>query len=243
LQPQQLFPQTKLASWYCILFIGTRDARDSSKKLGESIDQNKNRMLCTEVKKVRKTLVIMALAFFIVGIVLVAFSIQESYTEEKTLDKWDNIWSSTLNPHLADAPDPSWTLEIQEGSFFELNVSASDAVRVRIGTPYYDNDTGLEVSFDAIFDQVGTRFTQKVAVGAKGYCTVEIKNEGTTPVSIWGNVLAKKIVTIYQTTYPYTPLATPVVLVGLTPLIYGVLTKPKKRRSQSKARKTRNTLN
>jgi hypothetical protein len=179
--------------------------------------------------KIRKMFVIVALIFLMVGIVLVAaFSIQESYTEENTLNEWDTM-SRTLNPDS----EPTWTLAMPEGSLFELNVSASDTVRMRIGTPLYDMVTGEEVSFDSIFGQVGTSFTQKVAVDASGTYRVEIKNEGTTSVSIWGNVLAKEIVTKYKaSSYPYAPLATPLVLVGVTLLIYGALTKPKKARAQ-----------
>jgi hypothetical protein len=190
--------------------------------------------------KIRKAFVIMALIFLIVGIVLAAFSIQESYTEENTLDQWDlNKEPSTLNPQDLG---PSWTLEMPEGSFFELNVSASNTVRMRIGTPTYDEYVGEMVLMNPIFNQVGTRFTQKVAVGATDTYQVEIKNEGTTSVKISGNVFAKKIVTIYRpTVYPYSSLGILVVLGGLASLIYGILTKPKKRRSKKKARKTRST--
>lgn len=170
----------------------------------------------------------MALIFLTVGIVLAAFSIQESYTEENTLNNWNGMGSSTINPDLG----PSWALGMPEGSFFELNVSASDAVRVRIGTPIHDEYTGEVVLTNLIFNQVGTRFTQRVAVGKSGTYQVEVKNEGTTPVNIWGNVFAKKIVTMYYpTVFPYSSLGTLVVLGGLASLIYGVLTKPKKRRS------------
>jgi hypothetical protein len=176
----------------------------------------------------------MALIFLIVGIVLAAFSIQESYTEENTLDKWDlNKEPSTLNPQN---PGPLWALEMQEGSFFELNVSASNTVRMRIGTPTYNNSTGEVVLTNPIFNQVGTGFTQKVAVGGSGTYQVEVKNEGATPVNILGNVFAKKIVTIYYpTVFPYSSLGTLVVLGGLASLIYGVLTKPKKRRSKKES--------
>jgi hypothetical protein len=171
----------------------------------------------------------MALIFLTVGIVLAAFSIQESYTEENALGKWDlNTPPSTINPQDSG---PSWTLEMPEGSFFELNVSASDAVRVRIGTPTYNEDTEEVVLTNLIFNQVGTGFTQRVAVGGSGTYQVEVKNEGTTPVNISGNVFAKKIVAIYQTVFPYSSLGTLVVLGGLASLIYGVLTKPRKRRS------------
>jgi len=168
-----------------------------------------------------------------VGIVL-AFSKQESYTEENTLDYWDlnNAEMSTINPQ---DPGPNWTLEIQEGTLLKLNVSASDTVRVRIATPTRDNVTGEEV-LNIVFNQVGTHFTQDVRGQATTY-RVEIKNEGITPVNISGNV--KKIVKIYQTVFPYSSLGALVVLVGLTSLIYGILTKPKKRRPKMKARKSR----
>jgi len=54
-------------------------------------------------------------------------------------------------------------LEMSEESFFELNLSASDAVRVTIGTPIY-GETEQEVLTNVILDQVGTRFIQRVAV-------------------------------------------------------------------------------
>jgi len=70
---------------------------------------------------------------------LAAFSIQESHSEENILNKWDSLGFSSINPQDVG---PSWTLEMQEGSLFELNVSASGTVRVRIGTSVYDEVTG-----------------------------------------------------------------------------------------------------
>ncbi len=178
----------------------------------------------------------MALIFLTMGIVLATFSKQESYTEENTLNHWNLKGPSTLNPNgLAT----TWALEMQDGSYFELNVSASDNVRVRIGIPTTNQGTTEIVLRNVIFDQVGTRFTQEVAVSESSTYQVEIRNVGTTPVNIWGNVSAKKIVIIYQLVYPYSSLATLVLLGGLASLIYGVLTEPKKRRSKRKARKTR----
>ena len=168
----------------------------------------------------------MTLIFLVAGTVLATFSIQESYTEE--IDKW-NVGPSAIRP---EDQGPSWTLGMQDGSFFELNISASDTVRVRIGTSTYNEVTGEAVLKNLTFDQAGTRFTQKIAIGKSGTYQVQIKNEGKTPVNIWGNVFAKK--TVYQTVYPYSSLATIVVLGGLASLIYGVLTKPKKRRTKRK---------
>jgi hypothetical protein len=174
----------------------------------------------------------MGLIFLILGITLGAFSIQESHTEENTLDEWDDIGPSTIEPQTG----PSWTLGMQNGSFFELNVLASGWVRVRIGTPVYDELNQISFLTNTIFDLVGTRFTQRVAVGEGGTYQVEIKNEWTTPVNISGRVFAKKIVTIWQTVYPYSLVGFANLWLGTLVMTIGVLTKPKKRFSRRKTR-------
>lgn len=176
--------------------------------------------------KIRKTLLIAALALLVAGIVLAAFSIQESHSEEQTLGNWDSSGPSTIHPQ---DPGPRWALEMPEGSFFELSVSASDTVRVKIGTPTYPEDTGEEVLTNLIFDQVGTSFTQNVTIGENDTYQVEIHNEATTNVIVWGNISARSILTTYQTLYPHSSSGALVVLGGLALSIYGVLTKPKKR--------------
>jgi len=164
---------------------------------------------------------------FVIGIILAAFSTQASYEEENTLGMWVNLWPDALKPQ--SEPGPLWTIEIPEGGgFFELNVSATDSVRVRIGTPGFDNVTQKDILVDIVFDQVGTRFNQKVNVEG-GFYEVDIRNEGTVPVMIWGDALAKNTTVTYQTVYPYSSSGTLVVLGGLTSLMYGVLTKAKKR--------------
>jgi hypothetical protein len=148
--------------------------------------------------KIRKILVALGLILFVAGIVLAAFLTQVlSSTESISLGKWDPIEPSTYI--FPGSPGPSWALEMPEGSLFELNVSASKTVRLKIGTPAYDPDTESEVSFDSIYDQVGTSFTQKVVIGASRMCTVKIINEGTTPSAIEGYVLAENTITTHQT--------------------------------------------
>lgn len=180
--------------------------------------------------KIRKILVALGLILFVAGIAIAAFLTQVlSSTESISLGKWDPI-----EPSGYISPDkyvgPSWTLEMPEGSLFELNVSASKTVRLKIGTPVYDNLTMLEVSFDSIYDQVGTSFTQEVAVGASRMYTVKIINEGTTTSSIEGYVLAENSITTRQIIYPYSSWGTLVTLGGICSMIYGVLTKPNRRR-------------
>lgn len=162
-----------------------------------------------------------------IGIILAAFSTQSSYEKENTLGTWVNLWPGALKPQ--SEPGPLWTIEIPEGGgFFELNVSATDWVRVRIGTPGFDNVTQKDILVNIVFDQVGTRFNQKVDVKG-GFYEVDIRNEGTFLLIIWGDVVAKNTTVTYQTVYPYSSSGTLVVLGGFTSLMYGVLTKPKKR--------------
>lgn len=178
----------------------------------------------------------MALILLIMGIALATFSTHESYTVENTVDDWDvSTPYSTLTP-LTPHNLTAWA-PVQEGSFFELNVSASDTLTVRIGNVTI-TDTGEEVWRNPIFNQIGTRFTQKAAINETGTSyMVEIKNEGTTPVRIAGHVFLKNTVVIYEAIYPYASPATPVLLVGLTSLIYAVLTNPKKGHFKTKAKR------
>lgn len=186
----------------------------------------KNRAPFMGEGQIRKAIVAIALTFLIAGTVLTAFSIRKSHTEDNILDTWDLNDSSALDPQ---GPGPHWAIEMPDGSFFELNISAANALRLRIGTLVHNEDTGEDLLTNLVFDQVGTRFDQQVAVGGNNTFQVEIKNEGTSIVSIWGNILAKKTVVIYQTVYPYASLGTLAVLTGSTSMIYGVSTKPKKK--------------
>jgi uncharacterized membrane protein len=186
-------------------------------------------------RSIRKAFVVMALILLTLGVVL-AFLIKESLPEEITLDKWDPLTPSTLSPQN----ETGWAyMELtQGGSFLELNVTASDNVRLIVGNPATDNVTGEETWTNLIFDQVGTRFTQNVTIAGKAANCLDIKNEGITPVNISGNV--KKIGNTYQTVYQYSSLGALVILVGFILLIYGIVTRPGPGRKHPK-RKTGKT--
>jgi hypothetical protein len=171
----------------------------------------------------------MALILLTVGIVL-AYSHPESSPEEITLDKWDPLTPSTLSPENQTGWD--YAELTQGGSFLKLNVTASDNVTLIIGEPAYDNVTGEETWANLIFDQVGMRFTQEVAIAGTRASCLEIMNNGTTPVNISGSVT--KIGNINQTVYPYSSLGFLVALVGSFLLIYGILTRPGAGKKHSK---------
>ena len=112
------------------------------------------------------------------------------------------------------------------GTFLELNISASDNVTVIIGKlVYFDEVTREEIWNNVIFNKTGTTFTQKVEIDGKNVDFLEIKNEGANPVNIYGNI--RKIGNVSRQSCPYAGLGTLATLSGLIMLIYGILTKPR----------------
>lgn len=180
----------------------------------------------------RKAIVIVALILLLAGIVS-AVSIQESHTEEGILDRWDPITPSKLYP----ANETGWAFmrtSKSNGTFLELNITASDVVRVRIGF-IFAGIGGEETWTKLVFNVTGTRFTQKVEIIGTGADFLGIKNEWQNKtISLSGDI--KKIGNIRQTSYPYLGLGTLAAVFGLILLIYGVSAKPKKRRFKGKSR-------
>jgi hypothetical protein len=170
----------------------------------------------------RKAIALVALILLLIGLV-VAVSIQESHTEEGILDRWDPITPSKLYP----TNETGWGFMINntDGTFLELDITASDVVRVRVGTLAPAEE---EIWEKLVFNDTGTRFTQRITIAETDANFLEINNEGTNIVNISGDV--KKIGNIPQTSYPYFGLGTLAAVFGLILLIYGVSAKPKKRR-------------
>jgi hypothetical protein len=180
-------------------------------------------------RKIRKAFIVIALVFLTMGSVL-AFFIKESLPEEVTLDKWDPVTPSTLSPQ--NETGWSYMSKTQGGSFLKLNVTASDKVRLIVGNPSYDSVTGEETWTNFIFSQVGTHFTQEVAIAGTNASCLEIENEETTPVNISGNVI--KTGNVNQTVYPYSLLGALIALAGFILLIYGIVTRPGPGRKHAK---------
>ena len=177
----------------------------------------------------RKAIAIVALMLLLTGIVL-AISIQESHTEEGILDKWDHITPSTLYP--TNATGWAFMLKTSDGTSLELNITASDVVRVRVGT-LGPNPSDEPIWQRLIFNDTGIRFTQRIAIADTYANFLEIKNEGTNVVNISGDI--EKIGDIRQTSYPYLGLGTLAAVFGLILLVYGVSAKPKQRRLERKS--------
>jgi len=171
----------------------------------------------------KKATAILALLFFVTGIFL-AFSIQETRIEETVIDEWNPITPSTLYPQ--NVTGWAFMALTPNGTYLELNISASDDVRVIIGTLiFYDETTGKEIWNNVIFNKTGTTFTHRVEIDGENVDFLEIKNEGVNPVNIYGSI--RKIGNVSRQFYPYAGLGTLATLSGLIMLIYGILTKPR----------------
>ncbi|MEM3697224.1 MAG: hypothetical protein QXQ94_06970 [Candidatus Bathyarchaeia archaeon] len=173
----------------------------------------------------RVIFVIVGFSLLIITIVLACF-IYEVHVEEVVIEKWDPITPSSLNP--GNITGWAFAALTQNGTFLELNISASEPVRVIIGRLVsFDPTTKEEVWEDVIFNQTGTIFKQKVEIAGKNADFLQIKNERTNSVSISGDV--KKIGEVTRSFYPYTGLGTITALLSVSMLTYGILAKSRVR--------------
>jgi hypothetical protein len=117
-------------------------------------------------------------------------------------------------------------LNTSNGTSLGLNITASNVVRVRIGT-LGPNPSDEPIWQRLVFNDTGTRFIQRISIADTYANFLEIKNEGKDVVDISGDV--EKIGDIRQTSYPYLGLGTLTAVFGLILLIYGVSAKPKRR--------------
>ncbi len=125
--------------------------------------------------------------------------------------------------------------------FLELNVSASGSVRVRVGTltfadstynPYYYDPKSVKADLvNVIFDESGAYINDRVRIDVNETRAnadfLEIKNEGTRPVEISGNI--KLIGKMPKPFYPYLGLGTLICLSGFFLMAYGFWAKPKRK--------------
>lgn len=166
---------------------------------------------------------------------IVAFYIAESHIEEAIIDEWDPITPSTLYPQ--NVTGWSFIALTPQGSFLELNITASGNVTVIVGKLVFYNETTREEQWsNVIFNQTGMSFLSKIEIVNKDVDFLEIKNDGTKPVDVSGNI--KKLDYVKRPYYPYLSLGALTFLIGLTILVYGITTesKRKKRRSPNKTK-------
>jgi hypothetical protein len=146
--------------------------------------------------KLIKSIVILALMFLTVGLIP-SFGVWQSRLEEVVLDAWDPVTPSVLYP--GNVTGWAFMALTKDGTFLELNITASNNVRVRIGNTVFNETTGETIWTNLIFDRSDKLFNQKVAINGTSADFLEIKNEGKNAVIISGNI--KKLGNTYYIYY------------------------------------------
>ncbi|MEM3629238.1 MAG: hypothetical protein QXQ94_10895 [Candidatus Bathyarchaeia archaeon] len=176
----------------------------------------------------RKEIVIAGLVFLFAALTL-TFVIYERRVVEVVVDAWDPVSPSLLYPYPENFTGWSFMTLSESGDFLELNISASDSVRVLIGKLTGYNETTRELFWENIvFNDTGKVFNQRVEISEKSVNFLVIINEGISPITLSGSV--KKIEYKNVIFHPYSNLAIPATMLGLSLLIFGLVAKAHKRK-------------
>ena len=133
-----------------------------SKRLKDRLN-GKNSLKNWRKADIRKEFVALALVLLVAGICLAAYPISESHIEELPVKNWN------LNEVLTAYKSSFFAIELEAGSFFELNISASEEVNVNVGTVGY-NVWGDVVTTNPILDvRERNIFQRTVGVSKKGH--------------------------------------------------------------------------
>jgi hypothetical protein len=161
------------------------------------------------------------------GAISALYSAEEISYEEKTVGTWDSIASSSLTPPTEPHNSTFWSVLMQGGSWFEMDLFFSGSLRVTV----YAMKSATQ-TLTPIFDQSGVAFNQKVSILEPGSYDIEIRNEGSTVVEILpgSTVAAKQIEAKKHASYPYQALGVLAISFGLIILLLGVFIKSKTKR-------------
>ena len=185
---------------------------------------------------INKVIVICAIILITAAICLIGIQTIKSHVTDRLVTSPHYFNNETLNPYRSFF----FASEMEEGAFFDINISASSDVTVKVG------NTGLDlfrepITINIIFQDYGKSIIQRVNVTRKDTYQVEIANEGADSITLSGAIYAKKTVKIVETIHPYSSRGTFILLVGVGILIYGVLAKPKKRHLRNRPRLIQNS--
>jgi len=180
----------------------------------------------------KKICFITAALFFLTIAVVLTYVIYEECIEEIVIDEWNPITPSLLYPRNVTG----WAFKAltTNGTYLELNISASGIIRVIVGKPV--EVLGKEVWENVLFNDTGQVFDQKIEVAGKDVDYLEIRNEGMNPVNISGCV--KKTGNAAVKFYRYQGLGFFMGLLGTSVLIYGIFAKPQKKRARARRIRT-----
>jgi len=154
------------------------------------------------------------------GIVIMAFPAQEADFETVTVKTWP-LQQKTIAPQNSTFYGSS----MQPGMWFQLNISSSDSVKVVISILQHLGGSEKDTVAGPF---IGTSFHQKATVSVTATYWIDIYNENTSPVTLYGNVLVQQEEANYLTVYPYVVPGFLIMLGGVTTLLFGTLKKPGK---------------
>lgn len=165
----------------------------------------------------RKKAVGLGLFLLTTGLAILVFPTPHTSTVD--ISRWD-FPVNTLDPQKTTF----YAQSMSPGNWFQLNVTATNLVELQISGVSQSGTVKTPV-----FTDQGTRFTQKVSVALTGSYEVDVTNISSSTITLSGCVLAQKSVADNAILGPYASLGFLVMLVGLTVLCFGLLTKSKTR--------------
>lgn len=169
-----------------------------------------------------KTFSITGLLLLGLGIFFAVFSVTETYIQ---IDR--PTWLE-IQPKIKPQGTPTWTIWMQAGDRLKVNITAlKGEVRVVIG-PVTVNELGEILIENPIFNRKGASFSWEYVIEKEDTYQIEVRNEGTTEVTVVGELVAEH--PRIRVIYPYTSAAAPTLILGVALLIYQFIRKPKRKR-------------
>ena len=169
-----------------------------------------------------KTFSVIGVLLLGLGIFFAIFSVPETYVDID-LPKW-----LETQPEIKPQDTRTWALWMQAGDKFKVNIKAlGGEIRVVIGSIAV-NELYQTYIRNPIFDCTNFSITWEGKIEKDDTYQVEVRNEGTSEVTVTGEVIAEH--PRIRVVYPYTSAATPTLILGVALLIYGFIRKPRKKR-------------
>lgn len=126
----------------------------------------------------RKEIVIAGLLLLFAALIL-KLIIYEQRVVEVVVDAWDPVSPSLLYPYPKNSTGWSFMALSESGDFLELNISASESVRVLVGKlAGYNEITGELFWNNVVFNDTGRVFNQRVEISGMNVDFLAIINEG-----------------------------------------------------------------
>lgn len=170
----------------------------------------------------RRKVVFLGAFLLILGLAIMILPTQEPFLAKREVEvrSWELQEISPVLPPQDTAP--GFGRLMLPGMWFQLDISSTDLIEVRISVIQHNPTTKVPV-----FNQEATSFNQKVEISNTGTYWVDIENTSQSTVTLEGEILAKELEATPNTS-TYALLGFPFMLGGSIAMIHGILKKPKK---------------